>query len=277
MKMTRRQFIGLVGAFGAAAMQSGANDGFNWDRFKPWKHLGKQDGPLAFAAINDTHVLDAKSTAIVSRAVNQINATPEIRFTVILGDIATDGHLQEMGLAKAAFDRLQQPCFAVPGNHDVMPRDANPYANYRRAFEKSEWTEGKQGWLFMGIDTCNGTASDVTIPPERLEWIQKQLRKVKAERPIALFTHHPFNPNTKAYRVSNADETLALFASHNLKLVASGHYHGNQIEERDGILFTTTACCASTRNNFDNTDARGYRIFRLDGDNIEHEFVEVPL
>jgi predicted phosphodiesterase len=129
----------------------------------------------------------------------------------------------------------------------------------------------------MGIDTCNGTASDVTIPPERLEWIEKQLRKLKAERPIALFTHHPFNPNTKAYRVKNADETLALFANHNLKLVASGHYHGNQVEERNGILFITTACCASTRGNFDNTEARGYRIFRLDGDTIAHEFVEVPI
>jgi 3',5'-cyclic-AMP phosphodiesterase len=275
MQFTRRQFFGLSSI---ALLGGCARKGVNQVKTRPGLDAlgigGKS--PLTFAAINDTHVLDAKSTAIVNRAVNKINAMDDIEFTIVLGDIATDGKWPELKLALNAFENLERPCFCVPGNHDVEGRAAEPYRNYRRACGETLWQRGENGWAFIGLDTCNGTASNVSVPPDRLEWIAKQLRKINPGRPIALFTHHPFNPHTKAYRVENADETLALFAGHNLRLAAAGHYHGNQAEEKDGVLFTTTACCASTRDNFDGTDDRGFRLFRLHDDRIEHEFVTVP-
>ena len=60
-----------------------------------------------------------------------------------------------------------------------------------------------------------------------------------------------------------------------LRIAAAGHWHGNQEETRDGVLFTTTACCTSTRNNFDGTPEKGYRLFHLAGDSVATEFVEV--
>jgi len=274
MRLSRRQFIGLLGGLGLSSCSSLGLDEVKAERFKPNIHFGKE-GPLTFAAINDLHVLDAKSTAIVNRAVHHINEQPHIHFTVALGDVATDGKLQEINLVNTCLDKLQQPYFCVPGNHDVDLAASNIYANYERAFGACPWTEGEEGWRFIGLDTCNGAASDVTVPHERMAWLEAHLKKIKPERPIALFTHHPFNPNTKAYRVQNAEQVLDLFSGHNLRLVASGHYHGNQVEERNGILFTTTACCSSTRNNFDGTPAKGYRLFRIEGDRIEHEFIEV--
>jgi 3',5'-cyclic AMP phosphodiesterase CpdA len=235
----------------------------------------RSPGRLTFAAINDVHVLDARSTAIVGGAVQSINANPDIAFTVILGDIATDGELTELKLARHAFDRLEQPWFAVPGNHDVYMKAKDIYSNYRLAFGRIAWVEEDEGWVFMGIDTCEGAGSNVTVRREQLKWIEANLERIRPSRPIALFGHHPFNPHTKAYRVKNADEVLGLFSDHNLKLVAAGHYHGNQVERQDGILFTTTACCSTTRGNFDGTDARGYRLFHLDGETVETEFVEV--
>jgi len=269
MPFTRRQFLGLVGL---AGLSSCARNPVA--RIKPHIPL-MDDRPVAFAAINDTHVLDARSVAIVNRAVASINANPDVRFTVVLGDLATDGLLPELQLAKASLARLEKPCFAVPGNHDVNAGAADIYGNYARTFGDSNWRQEEEGWVFIGLDTCNGTASDVTVPAERVAWIEKRLRRIGEKRPIALFTHHPFNPNTKAYRVANADDVLACFAGHNLRLVASGHYHGNQVEERDGVTFTTTACCSTTRDNFDGTKEKGYRLFRLDGETLTHEFVPV--
>jgi len=266
MRLNRRQFIGLLGALGLTRCA----------RTKPF--LGSRDArDTTFAAINDLHVLDMRSTSIVNRAVHQINDDERIAFTVVLGDIATDGKLTELKLARTALDHLERPWFAVPGNHDVDMTSANIFGNYERTFELGNWREDEWNWAFVGFDSCEEAKSDVTVRPDRIEWLQQVATKIKPDRPIALFAHHPFNPNTKAYRVINAEEVLAIFAGHNLKLVACGHYHGNQVEERDGVLFTTTACCSTTRGNFDETTARGYRLFHLDGEDIETEFVEVPM
>jgi 3',5'-cyclic AMP phosphodiesterase CpdA len=269
MKLTRRQFIASMGAMGLTGC---ARIKEPLERLTPDFAFGGK-GPIAFAAINDPHLLDARSTALLNRAVGMINELPEVRFTVLLGDAATSGRLPELLLAKTCLDKLDQPWLAVPGNHDVEGRAVDPYGNYDRALGARQWVRDEGGWVFMGIDTCNGTASDVTLPPDRIDWIRERLDHLGKDKPIALLTHHPFNPNTKAYRVKNADEVLALFAEHRLRLVASGHYHGNQIEEQDGVLYVTTACCASTRGNFDETKEKGFRVFRLDGDSVSHEFM----
>lgn len=270
MRLSRRQFIGLIGALGAGTARALSPR----DLLK----LGwGKDGPLVFATMADLHVLNAKSTAIVNRAVNVINAMDDVRFAVVIGDLATDGRLAELNLAKDCLARLNKPYFVVPGNHDVDPTLTDIYANYARAFDEGEWSRDNHDWAFIGLDSCDGTKSTVAIPETRMAWLEKRLKKISQARPIALFVHHPFNPNTKDFRVTNADGVLGLFANHNLKLVAAGHYHGNQAEERDGVLFTTTACCSSTRGNFDGTEARGFRVFRENNGVLETEFVEVPL
>lgn len=266
--MNRRQFLQSTAAAGMASLAG------------PWAWAADTGGGkgLRFVAINDLHVLGPGTERIVSRAVEQINALEDVTFTVVVGDLGTLGKEPEMQLAKAALDALKQPYFCVPGNHDFMPKIENGYEHYDAAFSKRQWHADKsaEGWAFIGLDTCNGMKSDVTVPPERLAWLTEQLATIPAEMPIVLFGHHPFNPNTKAYRVQNAEEVLALFANHKLKLVVSGHYHGNQVEERDGVTFITTACCSTTRPNFDKTEERGFRVYDLKGESISHDFLVVP-
>jgi len=264
MKLTRRDFLGMIVAFGLGGCAGKGRFG-----------LSRSPGRLTFAAINDVHVLDARSTTIVNRAVNSINANPAVAFTVILGDIATDGKLDELQLARLCFNGLEHPWFAVPGNHDVFTRAENIYANYLNTFDRMNWLERDEGWVFMGFNSCEGAKSDVYVSAEQMDWLARHVKKIPRDRPIALFAHHPFNPTSKAYRVINAEDVLQLFSGHNLKLVATGHYHGNQVEGRDGVLFTTTACCSTTRTNFDGTEEKGYRLFHLDGEDIDTEFVEV--
>lgn len=278
MKLSRRQFFGLAGAAGLAAASGcqriGESVGLTeevWERVTP--DLDGPEGPPSFATINDTHVVDSRSASLLGQAVRRINEDPTIRFTVVLGDIANDGRYEEMQLAKRTLDRLERPYFCVPGNHDVDPRLDAPYTHYEQAFDERNWEEDDEGWAFVGLDTCQGTASEVVVPPDRIAWLEKTLGRISANRPLALFTHHPFNPNTERYRVGNADEVLALFAGHNLRLVASGHYHGNQVEERDGVLFTTTGCCSTTRDNMDGTAEKGFRIYRMAPDSLQHEFI----
>jgi len=273
MRFTRRQFLGLTAALGLASCAKVKKivPDINLARLKP--SFG--GGNFTFAAVNDLHVLDTKSAGIVNEAVKSINSDKRVQFTVVLGDISTGGRYEELKLAKVALDRLEKPCLAIPGNHDVDMKAKDIFGNFTTACGPVHWDEGEEGWLFIGLNSCEGSESDVTIPPSELDWLGKTLGKVNRGRPIALFAHHPFNPNTKAYRVKNADDVLGMFAQHNLKLVAAGHYHGNQVEEQNGILFTTTACCSSTRDNFDKTPEKGYRLFHVVDETIETEFVVV--
>ncbi|HOT52009.1 MAG TPA: metallophosphoesterase, partial [Candidatus Hydrogenedentes bacterium] len=223
----------------------------------------------------DLHISDARSMAPVCKAAGQIAATRDVRFVVVAGDLATDAKLSELNMAKEALRNLQVPCMAVPGNHDVEPRAARPFGNFENVFGPLHWVRDQNGWTFIGLNSCEGASSNVTIPSSELNWLRKRVKAIKSNRPIALILHHPLNPNTKAYRVKNADAVLDIFSGKNLKLAAAGHYHGNQVEEHNGVLFTTTACCSSTRGNFDNTTAKGYRLFTFDGDSVSGEFVEV--
>jgi predicted phosphodiesterase len=267
LRISRRNFIGMVGASTLGACARG-------DKKKKAEKRGKPDGHT-FATVGDLHVLDARSTAIVSRCVRMINDDHRVSFTAILGDLATDGKLPELNLARSALDGLVQPYFCVPGNHDVDPTQTDDLANYENALGEARWDEGVMGWVFVGLNTCESTKSDVVVQPEEVAWLEKALRGINQRRPIALLAHHPFNPHSKAYRVKNADDVLGMFSGHNLRMVASGHFHGNQEERQDGILFTTTACCSSTRGNFDGTEAKGYRTFRVNKGEVETEFVEV--
>lgn len=275
MHWTRRQFIALGAALGLSSCKRLHLDQLPLVDKVGLDLGGGKDAVFSFATIGDPHVLDAGSTAIVGRAVQQINADDRVKFVVIVGDLATDGRLGEMNLAKTSLQALTKPWYTVPGNHDVDLTRQDMYANYVQAFGPTQWTGEEQGWAIIGLDSCNGTASDVTVPPDRMAWLRKQVDRIHKERPIALFVHHPLNPNTKAYRVANADEILSVFENHNLKLVASGHFHGNQVEQQDGVLFTTTACCSTTRGNHDGTDAKGFRLFHVDQGVVETEFVEV--
>lgn len=274
MRLSRRQFVGLIGVAGLSGCARLGLDKVA-EKVKAVDMMPGSPGRLTFAAIGDIHVLDARSVGIVNKAMGMINANPDVRFTVVCGDLATDGNWAELKLAKASLDRLTRPYFVIPGNHDVCMRAKDIYANYRKQFDNADWRNEREGWLFMGIDSTNEAKSDVSIRPDQIEWIEKQLKQTNPKRPIALFSHHPFNPNSKAYRVQNADEVLGLFSGHNLKLVAAGHYHGNQEETQDGILFTTTACCSTTRDNHDGTKSKGYRLFHIDNESISTEYVEV--
>ncbi|MCK5862209.1 MAG: metallophosphoesterase [Candidatus Hydrogenedentes bacterium] len=230
---------------------------------------------FTFAAINDTHIKDAPSVDILNETVARINKDTRINFSCILGDIATGGTQEELALAQKALKNLDTPIFAVPGNHDVFLDAPDIYANYVTAFGPIHWIHKQNDWAFIGFSSCDGTKSDVTVGKEELTWLQESLKEIAPQQPIALFCHHPLNPNSKAYRIQNADDILALFSGHNLKMVASGHWHGNQLEDQDEISFATTACCSTTRSNFDKTTAKGYRLFHIQGDTVTTEFVVV--
>ncbi len=258
-RINRRQFLAATGT------------ALEW--FAAGRGIAEPAG-FSFAAMNDLHLQVDEGGKALAKMVEALNARDDLDFTVVLGDLTTAARPEEFALAKAGLDRLQKPYHTVPGNHDA---NKDGVSAFEQAFGPANWRREHGGWVLLGLNSCQGLASDVTIPPDRLEWLEKEVSSIEAATPVALFLHHPLNPHSKSYRVKNAEEVLALFQGHALRLAAAGHFHGNQEERRDGILFTTTACCAGTRGNHDKTTEKGCRVFHCKGDQIETEFIPVVL
>ena len=222
---------------------------------------------FTFAEAADTHVTDTVSVEIVNDGVDMIHADARVAFSLWLGDLTQNSKSDEMALARMTLDRLRRPRHTLRGNHD----QAADY--YSREFGELNYTFEYAGWKFVMLDSNPGDKTP--IDGARITWLREVLAETDADQPLILCTHHPLYPNTKAYLLAGAAEVLALFAGHNLKAVVAGHYHGNQEEVIDGVLYTTTACLATTRGNFDGTTMRGYRLFHCTEDTITTEFVAV--
>lgn len=231
-----------------------------------WQAAHPLSREFTFAQASDTHVTDTKSVEIVNDAVDMINDDPRVVFSLWLGDLTQNCGEDEMALARMALDRLEKPRYALRGNHDQRG------GFYEEQFGELNYTFEHAGWKFIMLDTNPGDSTP--IDEERMAWLREVLADTPVDQPLVLCTHHPLAPNV-GLRLAGADDVLALFAAHNLKAVLGGHHHGNHEEIVDRVLFTKTACLATTRKNFDGSITRGYRLFHCDEDSVITEFVPV--
>lgn len=259
-RITRRDFLKYAGAFSLGARAWGMETPDHTTLF-------------SIATINDIHILEESCTALLQTAVDRINGLDNLRWTGILGDISYNTRRDRFEWAKDTLDGLKMPYQAIPGNHDVVGSGL-AYAEYSRCFGERSWVRQVENWYFIGLDSCTGAAGEVGIQLQRMKWLREQLETIPKDRPIALFAHHNFNPRSFR-RVSNADRVIDLFSEHRLRLIATGHWHGNMIDRQNGILITTTACCSTARFNHDRTPFKGFRVFHLGEDTVRTEFIRV--
>jgi len=232
-----------------------------------WQAEHPEAAEFSFAQASDTHITDTRSVEIVNDAVDMINADPRIAFSLWLGDLTQFSKSDEMALARMALDRLTRPRHTLRGNHDLQG------GLYEREFGELSYVFEHAGWKFIMLDSNPGDATP--IDDERMAWLREVLAATDPAQPLVLCTHHPLHPNTATHPLAGAADVVALFAGHNLKAVLGAHHHGSQEEVIDGVLYTTTACLAVTRTNFDGTTQRGYRLFHCTEDAITTEFVPV--
>ena len=234
---------------------------------------------FVFLEMNDIHISDEASMryplAVVD-AMNRENAA----FTLVCGDLATDGKVDELDRAKVVLDRLKSPYFVVAGNHDAEFAGDRPETRFRSTFglESASYRVVRNGVHFVAIDP--GIGSDYehnAVRPDVMKWLTATAAALPDGAPVILFSHYPYGPGV-TYRTENADEVLRIFSTKRLLAVISGHFHGNTERVVNNVLFTTTATSSSTRENHDGTTARGYRVFRVGSDlTIRTEFREFQL
>jgi hypothetical protein len=204
----------------------------------------------------------ATAEARLRRAIDEINASEDVRFVVLLGNLIGDGRPRALDRLKAALAELRKPWYVVLGPEGLAPTPApgeppaaadaegEPTASGEttvgaaflvwtlrgHGFDGPEpyWAaEVDGGLLLIGLFTAAaGSGRPGHVDTAQLRWLDRTLGE-HAGRPAvilayhALVSFHPFDSTVfwEDRLVGNRDEVLAVLAEHDnvLAVLSASH------------------------------------------------------
>ena len=214
------------------------------------------DGALRFVQISDSHIgfdkpANTDVTATLRAAIAKIKAEPEPpAFVLHTGDLT---HLSK----PAEFDTLQQvlselsvPVFYVPGEHDVLEDDGKSYlAAIRQRHAGRGWHSFDQGGVhFIGlVNVVNLKAGGLgTLGDEQLEWLEKDVKRLKSSTPIVVFAHIPLwsvYPEW-GWGTDDSERALSYLKRFGSVSVLNGHIHQVMQKVEGHVTFHTAMSTA---------------------------------
>lgn len=262
---TRREALGRLATMLAAGLWPGAlraaATGFRAEEF-------------TFVVANDFHHFEPACDPWFAALFRQIAGHEGVEFCLGLGDLAHKGAPASIAAVAKLAREAGLRFHATPGNHDndleestaIFDRVLPGQLNYR--FEHL-------GWQWVMIDSTEGKKwGQMHVQPATLAWLDAELPKMDPIRPMVLATHFPLASSTPLCPL-NAEEVLARFVNHNLRLVLGGHHHGRTEVVRGDYALVTNACCGRVVGNHDGTTAKGYWLCRTQSDGrVRRDFVE---
>ncbi|MBX2900025.1 MAG: metallophosphoesterase [Cyclobacteriaceae bacterium] len=168
-------------------------------------------------------------------------------------------------LYRREIEKFAVPVWSVPGNHEIfgierhlsLVSKSNPLYGkkmYHHYLGPNYFSFNIAGFHFIGLD--NVDYEDLwyfgRVDSTQVKWLKEDLSNVPATVPVITFGHMPFysgglsmthfteeGPSRTLEReggklqfrhvVSNADEVIALVATHPYPIALAGHYHARQI------------------------------------------------
>ena len=239
---------------------------------------------LLIMHITDVHIdivtEGVHSTTYFETAMGLLNTLPA-DLAVITGDCVDVG--SDLGALKVfsqVTNRARKPTFIIPGNHDHSQTDSESFSKlyYGRYVGPAYWYRVIGPFLIAGLDLGMEGYPD----SQQLKWLEGVLSRHRDKVKIILM-HHPFfrygvfgeiNGSWKsiedlsnviysswAEHMDAAQEFLRIVEENGVRLVLSGHVHGDGVVLYNGVTWfvTTTTTCAGVREG----DYRGFRLIEV--------------
>jgi 3',5'-cyclic AMP phosphodiesterase CpdA len=218
--------------------------------FDPKDHAGD----LSFIQISDSHMgfdkpANPDVVGTLKAAIDKINALPVApAFILHTGDIS---HLSK----PAEFDTVDQllksakpkDIFFVPGEHDVLNDDGKSYLErYGKGAQGAGWYSfDKAGVHFVGlVNVMNLKAGGLgSLGQEQLEWLEKDLQRLKSSAPVIVFAHIPLwsvYPEW-GWGTDDSAQALSYLKRFGSVTVLNGHIH-QTMQKVEGNVTFHTAC-----------------------------------
>jgi 3',5'-cyclic-AMP phosphodiesterase len=158
-------------------------------------------GGLRFVQISDSHIgfdkpANTDVTATLRAVVAKIKAAPEQpSFVLHTGDLTHLSKPSEFDTLQQVLGELSVPVFYVPGEHDVLEDDGRSYLQrFGKGTQGAGWHSFDHGGVhFIGlVNVVNLKAGGLgTLGVEQLEWLEKDVKRLRSSTPIVVFAHIP--------------------------------------------------------------------------------------
>jgi Icc protein len=192
---------------------------------------------LRFAQISDSHIgfdkpANTDVTATLRAAIAKIKAAPEQpSFVLHTGDLTHLSKPAEFDTLQQVLGELSMPVFYVPGEHDVLEDDGRSYLQrFGKGTQGAGWHSFDQGGIhFIGlVNVVNLKAGGLgSLGAEQLEWLEKDVKRLKSSTPIVVFAHIPLwsvYPEW-GWGTDDSERALAYLKRFASVSVLNGHIH----------------------------------------------------
>jgi Icc protein len=205
------------------------------------KNVGNLKGDLSFVQISDSHIgfnkpANPDVTGTLREAIAKVNALPTPpSFVLHTGDLTHLSKPEEFDtLAESLKSLKTDKIFYVPGEHDVLNDNG---AMFHERFG--------QGAHFIGlVNVLNLKAGGLgTLGHEQLEWLEKDVAKLKSSTPIVVFAHIPLwsvYPQW-GWGTDDSEQALSYLKRFGSVTVLNGHIH-QTMQKVEGNVTFHTAC-----------------------------------
>ena len=220
-----------------------------------------QSVSFRFAHLTDLHISPSNPnpTEDLLRSVAQINATDNIDFVLVTGDITEEGDRACLEKAKSCLDLLKVKYYVALGNHETKWSDSGCTA-FGEVFGYERFEFEHKGFLFLGFNS--GPLMRMAyghVVPQDIRWMTECMEKAGKDKPVMLVTHYPLMDGD----VDNWYEVTDAVRPYNVRLFIGGHYHANKNQRYDGIPGILM------RSNLRDKDGKqGYGIYEVTEDSI---------
>jgi Icc protein len=211
---------------------------------------------LRFAQISDSHIgfdkpANPDVTATLRAAIAKIKAAPDPpSFVLHTGDLTHLSKPAEFDTLQQVLGELSMPVFYVPGEHDVLEDDGKSYLQrFGKGTQGAGWHSFDQGGIhFIGlVNVVNLKAGGLgSLGAEQLEWLEKDVKRLKSSTPIVVFAHIPLwsvYPEW-GWGTDDSERALAYLKRFGSVSVLNGHIHQVMQKVEGHVSFHTAMSTA---------------------------------
>ncbi|HEY2353094.1 MAG TPA: metallophosphoesterase [Candidatus Acidoferrum sp.] len=255
----RRGFLKCMAWAGTGAfcvMQGGVLKSYSLSRIGEM-NAAEMSGELSFVQISDSHMgfnkpANTDVAGTLKAAIDKINALPVApQFLLHTGDISHLSKPEEFDtVGEILKGASAKEVFYVPGEHDVLNDDGKEYLErFGKGSQGGGWYSfDKKGVHFVGlVNVLNLKAGGLgTLGHEQLEWLEGDVKHLKASTPIVVFAHIPLWSVYPEWGWGTDDSAQALgyLKKFGSVTVLNGHIHQTMQKVEGNVMFHTAASTA---------------------------------
>ncbi len=212
----------------------------------------RNNASTEYAHVSSGGQLVYESYAII-RAFLENAAKNESEFVLLPGDITNNGLVAEheylAGMLREFEEASGKQVFVVPGNHDLYKTSVAEFESIYAEFGYADAVANdpdsgtyladlKNGYMILAIDSCKPKYSPHGMTQERIDWIETQVNKAKADgkKVIAMMHHNLLEHyilaakiHTGAIVTKDSMRLADVLADAGVKYIFTAHTHNHDI------------------------------------------------